>query len=1613
MLNNLNTTSGRPGKASKESSKYDALDTRLQDVENKLDDLQNDVYTESTHTDNLEVTQTADINSIVADQVNSKDITANTAIIDSASIKEAEITTLTNKTTIEEADITQATIPNIKGNVAVDGTLTTKSITTESFAIDRLATENLKVEEKAEIKSIESTDISAEDISTINITSDDINTNTITSEDITTDTLQAEETTTTKLTSKTIDAEKISAEVLESAESTLKALTNDSIKFTGELDLEQELVTEEDWYTITIPPFENAIIQLNADYRALDTSTTKHWGISIVATKEQAIIEWSEGDFNGIKDFSFNEETKETRLRVRAIDKINYHIIHNDLELEGDDILDIKYGEVEDVFDVFYAPEAWRGYYLQTYAMNSDIDSYSVFRYNGVTNLPGLRVEQKMFDDIYIKYNIWLPDYFDNDETPHFVKGQENQYLSVTEMDVRDEDGNLETKPITSWHTPVDNDSYPTPLSNSSCLISERSVINYNGTAEFDTVIINYDQEFQGTIADFKAGMSEDVDYYIYKDDEYCKIDAVLYDSVADDYQVGYNTEEYGVLVLHLEPTDEITVFIQNATSESETAYPISELRDNTTVHGSATVEENLTVEDSATVAKSFESPHIFDNRETYKEGLVWKAENSRAEGENPVEEFTLAHNTNIKIKARKVKLSVLDIIGDIENGNEYWVKSNDNPSYTLREINKTNVWGFPDVTPGYLWTIDAIGWHTDSNIGNSWSVSHSNNGQNRWYVSTPVHPNGSEPDFTSAEIEVYVEVEDEDDEDEEGQWQRYKNNRLDRLAAFDNKAEFVDKALVVYDKETDTIKTCNTDLRLDNLYVANNLYVDGTIHAVNEETIEATSDTITLRQNNPTGLGNNEVSGLVVNNYSGDGKLLEVATDNTGTLRVGTGTGTTTTYDILYIDKNGKYYNGNKDEITKPTGVLTSYSKKEEVDDDDLGFLTKYTSAVFTTITLNTMQPVSTRAEESAMVEDAIVCWNRDNTRLEATNTLHNPTTFTCCVTTPWMCGTSSGVCAWENTEDEDVECLIPIPGWNADCLLLERTNCLMMNPTNGDIFANHIYGIFDGSVDTAACIDIYDWHAAIASGGLPSYVYDDNGCRIEAYDTNGCFTGYAVTLAKPERLFVPAVVECTCGHSVRVYGSDWVSYNLCNNVVEYKNPVEFGDWSTANSNKTCIHGSCMDFKFQDYQCGDYTAAFRQTYGGRVDFTVNNGYGTTQANASNTFCFCSTGDLYVPQWLQARYLCTTCNYMRVPTHLCVENEDWESLMYVDTNKIALGQQNSTALNNRTLVAGYCNGAVTGATYQFNGTSVQTFGIEIGAYNYATNAIVIGTCNSTMPNYCGNTHEVNSTAATLIGNFNYDSGWADLAVGAYNDIYKHEGCWEGCTCQTGYYGIAIGFENKVASDYNVAVGIGNIVGRDYDQLTPEEGGWNNTVVGMLSSAFCRGNVVIGQEATAAVDYGVAIGTHAYSNTDGGSTVINSSGRQAKTYRPSGRALATWNILSTGRTIEVTFGHQRVDGNWTRYSLARDLYYGLWNAGVGMYTDSQWHIYGATGAFGCSENSGRVGVQPITGLGLCSNGTDISARFYYNNNTTEDILSTNTCAFGNSSLLLKVLAEYQS
>lgn len=245
---------------------------------------------------------------------------------------------------------------------------------------------------------------------------------------------------------------------------------------------------------------------------------------------------------------------------------------------------------------------------------------------------------------------------------------------------------------------------------------------------------------------------------------------------------------------------------------------------------------------------------------------------------------------------------------------------------------------------------------------------------------------NGTEADFDVTEyasdsIVIFTEVNDPSD---------YTANKLYRLrkTLTDSYLEEIvatstltDQKPVIYDAETNTLKTADeldiSDIKADTIIV-DDLTVNGTAHINNTEEETVVGNFVTLRTNNQAGLTPGEYSGMLVNNFK-VGEICAIVVDSNGIARVGHATGTETTYANLYYT-NDKYYTDAEltTEVT-PAGVMISWDDKEVVDGVE-----HWTNAVWKVLNFDSTQALLTRKEDVDMNDKGILMYDKTSHRSE-----------------------------------------------------------------------------------------------------------------------------------------------------------------------------------------------------------------------------------------------------------------------------------------------------------------------------------------------------------------------------------------------------------------------------------------------------------------------------------------------------------------------------------------------------------------------------------------------------------------------------------------------------
>ena len=206
---------------------------------------------------------------------------------------------------------------------------------------------------------------------------------------------------------------------------------------------------------------------------------------------------------------------------------------------------------------------------------------------------------------------------------------------------------------------------------------------------------------------------------------------------------------------------------------------------------------------------------------------------------------------------------------------------------------------------------------------------------------------------------------------------------KLDEFLAGNSDKNFEEGYPLVYNiirRAVESSRKIDLDELNTNTAIVNELYVNGTAHINDTEEHEVQGDYLTLRANNNSAIANGKYSGILINHYNSNGDLLAIVVDHTGTARLGTGSGTPTTYSNLYYAiSSNKYYTDIEDPSTEvePQGMLIEWSSYEKTDSYE-----HWTDAKWVIVDFSDTKPFLLREESSALVDKALLAWDATNER-------------------------------------------------------------------------------------------------------------------------------------------------------------------------------------------------------------------------------------------------------------------------------------------------------------------------------------------------------------------------------------------------------------------------------------------------------------------------------------------------------------------------------------------------------------------------------------------------------------------------------------------------------
>lgn len=156
-------------------------------------------------------------------------------------------------------------------------------------------------------------------------------------------------------------------------------------------------------------------------------------------------------------------------------------------------------------------------------------------------------------------------------------------------------------------------------------------------------------------------------------------------------------------------------------------------------------------------------------------------------------------------------------------------------------------------------------------------------------------------------------------------------------------------------------------------LHIKGDLSVDGIGEEIISTELKVGANTITLRDDNPSALGNTELAGVVTENYDGNNHNNIISVDKNGTARTGDIDIATR---ILYSNDGTNFYTD--EELTTPA-VIGANEELRDTGNQTSGGIEIYEGITYSN---NHTQPILTRAESNEFVDGHLLIWDAANQR-------------------------------------------------------------------------------------------------------------------------------------------------------------------------------------------------------------------------------------------------------------------------------------------------------------------------------------------------------------------------------------------------------------------------------------------------------------------------------------------------------------------------------------------------------------------------------------------------------------------------------------------------------
>lgn len=433
------------------------LEGRVTNVEASIDELSNQVVTECVIADNVTVNQ-----KITSDNIETTNIKSNTFTGNSAEIDTIESTTVeADEVKATDASFSNLTVANKVNELSVGtlhtdtfsptnistNTVTADTVTTDTVNSDDVVTDKLHVTDKATIDTA--------DIETATVMNGDIHS-------LSSDTITVREITADKTTSTEVDANIVKSTVAEFTRSTIDSIKTNTISTNGKLNADPQGETH---YSIDVPNYDNALVQLSGVY-----STNDKWSVNILKARNTAYISASETTLDGILDISY--DNGKLRLRVKSDGTVNYSLYVNE-----ENPAPLTISPLGDHYmPYYYVPEK-----LNTYTLLGYDDTTSQFYIPGTLKVYQLTAEYVSYERLAVVElradRLELPKTHDSGGgVSEYSYGNARDYVSVSDDEL-----------VNEYHTPIEHATNGA-LSNSTCLIAESAITEYDGSRTVENV---------------------------------------------------------------------------------------------------------------------------------------------------------------------------------------------------------------------------------------------------------------------------------------------------------------------------------------------------------------------------------------------------------------------------------------------------------------------------------------------------------------------------------------------------------------------------------------------------------------------------------------------------------------------------------------------------------------------------------------------------------------------------------------------------------------------------------------------------------------------------------------------------------------------------------------------------------------------------------------------------------------------------------------------------------------------------------------------------------------------------------------------------------------------